>query len=667
MIYFIGNDRDTAFIQRTTIENLLEYFSDKSEIGFDTETMGFDPYLAGLISYQLGDKENQFVVSAVDYPIEMIQDLLVNKELIIHNAKFDLKFLYHKNIYPKKVWDTYLGECVLYKGDKTVRKSLEATLLRYINKQLNKSIRGKIINEKFSDRVIKYCAEDVEYLGLIKNYQIARLKLNDLLKSMDLENEFVKVLTYIEYSGIHLNSFMWKKKILQDRNLFNNSLQVLNNWIIKNDISSFIESQLDLFNTEKQSTINWSSPKQVVELFQLLGIDTKTVDDKTGEIKDSVEADILEKQRDVSPIVPLYIQYKKYERILTTYGESVLKKIHPITDRIHTQFTQILDTGRLSSGGKRGDEDTINLQNIPRLPEDKEEDKIYERECFLAEKDNVLIDADYSGQEQIVFANWTQDPDILKFYKNNLGDMHSYIASKIFPELKNLPLNDIKKYHKEKRQIAKSAGFAINYGGNGNTIADNLNISREEGEEIYQAYFTAFPGVSTYFKKVTNRALRDGYITFNNISKSKCFISFFSTYKKLETQVNSPGFWEQYRIEKIADSSVYRRNLKPLVSKYFKLKGEISRMALNYPIQGSSAEITKIACILIFNYIVDNNLTNVVKFSNVIHDEILIECPRNYQFVMKQVVEDCMQKAGDLYCKIVPLRAEANICLFWNH
>jgi len=355
--------------------------------------------LCKLLTYQLGDDKNQFVVDANQYPINIIEDLLKSKLLIMHNAKFDLKFLYHQGIYPQKVWDTYLGECVIYKGNKSIRKSLEATLLRYNGHQLNKTIRGTIHREGLTERVIRYAAEDTEYLGLIKSFQIARLKQYDLLRSMNLENEFVKVLTYIEYSGIHLDSDLWKLKLIQNEKDCKKSLDDLNSWIIDNNLVKFIDTQLDLFDTTKHTTISWSSPTQVVEFFQSLGVDTKVLDDKTGNIKDSVEASVLEKQIDKSPIIPIYLKYKQQEKVLSTYGETVLKKVNIITQRIHTQFTQILDTGRLSSGGKIGEQETINLQNIPRLPDknDRIDGNIYERECFVPEVGNVFIDADYSG------------------------------------------------------------------------------------------------------------------------------------------------------------------------------------------------------------------------------------------------------------------------------
>jgi DNA polymerase-1 len=160
-------------------------------------------------------------------------------------------------------------------------------------------------------------------------------------------------------------------------------------------------------------------------------------------------------------LVPHYLTYKKYEKILSTYGESVPTKVHPITHRIHTSFTQILNTGRMSSGGKIGTQETINLQNIPRLPDERVEGKIYERECFTCEKGNILVNADYAGQEQVVFANWSLDKDLIAFYEKGLNDMHSFIASKIFPYLKDIPLKTIKSDYKRERQIAKAAGFAI--------------------------------------------------------------------------------------------------------------------------------------------------------------------------------------------------------------
>jgi DNA polymerase-1 len=90
-------------------------------------------------------------------------------------------------------------------------------------------------------------------------------------------------------------------------------------------------------------------------------------------------------------------------------------------------------------------------------------------------------------------------------------------------------------------------------------------------------------------------------------------------------------------------------------------------MALNFPIQGSSAEITKLACIYIFEYILKNDLQEVVKFSNVIHDEILLECPESIGTILQDVVSSCMERAGKIYCKVIPLKAECKLSKYWNH
>jgi ribonuclease D len=141
MIYFIGERVNMWGVENSTIEYLLKYFADKATIGYDCETEGFDIFTDKLLSYQLGDEINQFVVDATLYPITLIKNLLLSKKLIIHNAKFDLKWMYHNNIYPQNIWDTYLAECVIYKGDRTVRKSLEAVVHRNFNYNLTKSSR----------------------------------------------------------------------------------------------------------------------------------------------------------------------------------------------------------------------------------------------------------------------------------------------------------------------------------------------------------------------------------------------------------------------------------------------------------------------------------------------------------------------------------------------
>jgi DNA polymerase-1 len=317
-----------------------------------------------------------------------------------------------------------------------------------------------------------------------------------------------------------------------------------------------------------------------------------------------------------------------------------------------------MDTGRLSSGGKNKatKEEYINFQNIPS---DKET-----RACFVAEEGNVLLVSDYSGQEQVVLVNNCLDDNLLKFYDEGLGDMHSFVASKMYKELEGLSLEEIKTKHKEKRQAAKSVGFCANYGGAAPTIAQNLNISVEEGEFIYNSYFEAFPGLKDYFKKVQNQTLSNGYVLISEKTGRKSFIAGYEGYLKGKKKFNK-NYWERYRVLKENGSDIFSE-MKEEVSKWFRFKGQIERMALNFPIQGQSAEITKIASIYFFNWIRTNNLFGIVKFVNTIHDELVIECPVNISNKTSQALETSMNKAGDLYCKRIRLTAVPEKTLYWK-
>jgi DNA polymerase-1 len=398
---------------------------------------------------------------------------------------------------------------------------------------------------------------------------------------------------------------------------------------------------------------------------QKLGIDTKVTDKKTGLEKDSIDKKVLKPQSDKHLIVPLYIDYSEAYKVVSTYGENWFDYINKETGRIHTNYTQIMNTGRLSSGQKgnpkKGIPQKPNMQNVPA------EDRT--RSCFVAEPGNILIVADYSGQEQVVLANKSMEPNILEFYAKGLGDMHSYNAKLIFKdELKDIPLDEVKAKHPDLRQYAKAAGFAINYGGVGMTIANNLSIPLEKGEEVYNAYFKAFPGLAKYFKNEKQKALRNGYIEFNPVSKRKCFVYDFERLAELHKELyDTEGFWDTYKAEKAKDSEIFRNFLKPKVREYFMKKGNIERDALNYPIQGTSADITKLAGIYMFRYLEEKNLLFQVLMPNVVHDEIHLECPEQMGSHLGAVLKKCMEDAGDKFCETVPLKAEPCLTKYWTH
>jgi DNA polymerase I-like protein with 3'-5' exonuclease and polymerase domains len=670
MIYLITNQK-SAFTpvgySMSTVSESLEYLNQLQEIGVDTETRGFDPYTKELLSLQLGDDKKQYVIDASTVDIRLYKELLESKLLLLQNAKFDLGFLYHRRIMPKKVYDTFLAERILTAGIDTVRRSLDALVWGYCQQNLDKSIRGNIHREGLSTRVIKYAADDVKYLGEIKRKQQAKSEALGLGKSIALDNKYVLVLAYIEYCGVYLDPIKWEKKCQEDIINMEKAKEKLNNLLLNNPekFAKYIDNQYDMFNKGFATKINWNSEKQVIPLMRDLGINTEVRDKKSGLTKNSIEKGVIKPQSNKHELVDLYLKYKEHQKEVSTYGENWFDYINPVTRRIHTNYTQIMNTGRLSSGQKgrpkKGIPQKPNMQNVPS------EDRT--RNCFVAEKGNKLIVADYSGQEQIVLANKSKDPDILKFYREGMGDMHSFVASKIYPELANLSLDEIKKNHSKKRQIAKAAGFAINYGGTGITIAQNLSMSIDKGEEVYKAYFKAFPGLDKYFKQQKKSAIKLGFIQFNEISFRKCFIPFFEEFQKLNEHINGHDsvFWDVYKAEKKKNSDVFNNDLKPKVREYFMKRGDIERNSLNYPIQGTSADITKLAGIYMFRYLRAENLLFKVLMPNVVHDEIHLECSEDIANKMAEILKKCMEKAGDVFCKTIKLKAEPCITDYWTH
>jgi DNA polymerase I-like protein with 3'-5' exonuclease and polymerase domains len=670
MIYLITNQQ-SAFTpigySMSTVEDCIKYFENHEEVELDTETEGFDPYTKAIISLQLGDGKNQYVIDAKTVNILAFKKLIESKVILMQNAKFDLRFLYFHGIIPSKIYDTFLGETVLYNGITGTRRALDYLVYKYCKQELDKTIRGNIHREGLSTRVIKYAADDVKYLGEIKRKQLILAEKKGLTKTIALDNEYVRVLAYIEYCGVKLDTEKWKKKCQEDIVAREKLKQELDEFILNrpDEFPEFIDNQLDLFQEGVSAKINWSSSHQVIPLMKKLGVNTQIKDKVSGLMKDSLDKKVLRPQIDVHPLVGLYIKYGEAEKLVSTYGDNWFGYINKVTGRIHTNYTQIMNTGRLSSGQKgkpkKGIPQKPNMQNVPA------DDRT--RSCFIADKSNILIVSDYSGQEQVVLANKSLEPNILDFYNKGFGDMHSYNAKLVFKEeLKDIPLEEVKSKRPDLRQLAKAAGFAINYGGVGFTIANNLSISAEEGERVYKAYFEAFPDLDKYFKEQKKKALHYGYIEFNEVSKRKCFFYGFDEFVQLHKELyETEGFWETYKTEKNLNTPYFNNVLKPKVREYFIKKGNMERDALNYPIQGTSADMTKLAGIYMFRYLEDNNLLFKVKMPNVVHDELHLECPEDMANDLSFILKDCMERAGRVFCKTIPVKADPCITPYWTH
>jgi DNA polymerase I-like protein with 3'-5' exonuclease and polymerase domains len=578
MIYLVTNRLDlynSTLYTQVDVVKAIKLLKEEKELGLDTETTGLDCHTKKLLLLQIGTSEYQilFDISSFHGKIPLKLKKFLNEytgTFILQNAKFDLKFLLVQDVILKYVYDTMLVETIITNGMQYGGRDLATLADKYCGVTLDKSIRGDIITKGLNDAVLQYGAKDVEYLSTIKRKQLVEVGAFNLQRAVDLDNQFVIVLAYIEFCGIKLDYSKWKKRT--DKNV-EKSLELRTNLeeqLWKDQKFKYFSGMKDMWTGKQNCILNWDSPKQILALFQDYGINTEIR--VKGKINQSIEAKVLEPQAENYTIIKPYLDYKAASKEISTYGYNWKKFINAKTGRIHTTFKQLMDTGRLSSGNKR--DGSPNLQNIPSDPET--------RSCFIAEPGNLIASVDYSGQEQIILANFSQEENLINFYKKGFSDMHSYVAFLMYSDIRHCTIEEltpdklsyIKKDYLEKRKIAKNAGFAINYGGNGSTIAKNCNITKSEGNFVYDSYFKSFPGLKTYFNTVLQRALQTGYIQFNSITKRKYLFSPENGYFKYKDDVEDKYFWQM------------SENPRSIMGKYNKAQNEIARLAQNYPIQG---------------------------------------------------------------------------------
>lgn len=397
-------------------------------VQLDSETTGLDCHTKEILTLQLGNKENQVVFDWTTLTKEekqILKEYLESDRTFLGwNLSFDLTFLYVEHIYPKHIIDGMIVDKIiflgfppalatdLYNGQFGYQQvldergelkywelsySLKAAAQRWCGIDIDKTVRGKIINEGLTEEVIVYAAGDVMWIEDIYNEQCKELDKQDLRRAAAFECEFVKSVAYTKYCGIHLDAEKWKAKMDSDQKELNDSLQALNDYVVKlyledpSKYRGFVEYvQPDLFGFTKPGyacTISWSSSKQVIPLFELLGIRVKTFDKKTKKEKKSIEEKQIAPQADKFEIIPLFLRYQGASKLVSTYGDNWLKAINPKTGRIHLELHSIgTDTSRMSSGGGVY---KLNAQNLPHDPGT--------RACFTAEKGNVWLSCDYSG------------------------------------------------------------------------------------------------------------------------------------------------------------------------------------------------------------------------------------------------------------------------------
>lgn len=686
MIYLVSNQKtlfESENYKVIGVKESLELLNPLTIVGLDTETQGFSPFLKKLLLLQLGNRDFQVVIDCTTVNVTLYKEYLESDRLFLGwNLKFDVKFLFYHGIVPKNLYDGLLAERMRWLGYPSGihSLSLKSAGENYLGIELDKSVRGEIIwRKELTDEIIIYSANDVKYLEDIMNKQLEILLPRGQKLALEVENRAILPTAYFEFCGVNLDVERWKAKMAKDQEALDKAKERLDNFVVdmyKKDksLSKFIKIvEPDLFGFVKAGpacNVNWNSSKQVIPFLESLGFKLETRDKATGRIKKSVDATIIEGQKNVHPIAEVYLEFKAAQKVTSTYGQNFLDLINPVTRRLHTSFNQIgTDTHRYSSGGGEDKEvipgKKVPLVNLQNLPADAET-----RACFCAENGNKWISADYSGEESVILANIAKDTAMIDLFTNGCGDLHSLVAKMVYPEeLHDIPVEDVKKLRPDLRKKAKAPEFTFAYGGDANTLIGRDHIPEEEARQIEANYRKGFKGVAAYQAYQRKIVMQLGYI---NTCPEVGYRTYIYDYDKLKATQDKFGkdFWDTYRKLKVTDPT------NPIVEEvrhYFKRKSTSERQSINYPIQSRGSAIFKICAVNLFNWVVKNGLFGKVKFCIPAHDEFNIEAPEEIAEEVANKLHECMVKAGKFICRIVPLDAEVSrlkdgtLPTYWIH
>lgn len=366
-----------------------------------------------------------------------------------------------------------------------------------------------------------------------------------------------------------------------------------------------IEIKNKIFEVEKNiyeivgHEFNISSPQQLgTVLFEELNLPTK----KKGKTGYSTAADVLNKLVDKHPIINMIIEYRMLTKLYNTYIEGLISSIHP-DGKVHTIYTQTLTrTGRLSSIEP-------NLQNIPIR---YEYGKLI-RKAFLPSPNSLILSSDYSQIELRVLAHMANVEALIDAFNNDI-DIHTKTASDIF----NVPINEVTK---SMRRIAKAVNFGIIYGISGYGLSENLGISTKEASNFIEQYLDTYPGIKTYMDETIKKAHEDKYV---------------------KTLFNR------------------KRNIPELDNKNYMIRSGAERIALNTPIQGTSADIIKIAMVEASKKLKENNMKT--KMILQVHDELIFDVFKDELDKVKEIVRETMEGV----CKMsVPLKVDIEVGTDW--
>jgi DNA polymerase-1 len=602
------NNKNYYLIQN--LNEIDEWINEAEEIGeiaVDTETDSLDPHQANLVGISLSTKIGKACYIPVGHKskrclnkkdvLKKIKPLLEDPSIkkIGQNIKFDFIIFYMNGITLNSMEDTMLMSYVLDAGKN--RHNMDTLSEIHLNhkpikfKELVGTGKKEInFSEVEIDKAKDYAAEDadVTYRLYKKFYKSLKSeKLNNIYEIF--EKPLIKILAFMEIEGIKVD------------NKFLNTLSL--------KFEKKIEKiQKEIFKISKKE-FNIASPKQLGEIIyndlKIAGL--KKTKKGSFATSASVLEDLAFKGHEFAKLV---LDWRQLSKLKNTYSDSLPEHLNSNTKRVHTSFLlAATTTGRLASSDP-------NLQNIPIKTEDGRDI----RKAFIAEKDNVLISADYNQIEMRILADLADVKELKKAFKNN-EDIHSLTASQIF----NI---DIKKVDKDQRRKAKAINFGIIYGISQYGLAKQINVSNYEAEEFLNAYFAKFPEIKIYMDNTIKFCRKSGYV--NNI------------------------FGRRSHFNSINDKNFNVRNFQ-------------ERAAINAPIQGSASEIMRLAMIRIDKKLQEEKSIKS-KMLLQIHDELIFEVKKSEIKKMMKIIKDEMISVAnsDYHSFSIPLTVDINSGNNWG-
>lgn len=575
---------------KRALEDIIKY----NVIEVDLETSGLDPYLSKIMLLQIGTYDKVYVfdvrkdIEKSEIDIKFFKSLLTDPKILklFQNAVYDLKFIKtHGGFYVNNIYDTMLVEQLFNLGLTQRGADLASLVFKYLGLGMDKEPRGTFsnYNQTFQLYQLEYAAQDVSVLKLIRDLQLDRIRNEHLENVCRLEFEFVKPMCEMELNGICFD-VLRHRALLKDLELEKIEKE--------RTLQSLLMSSSDQFSLFDVSTINLDSNIQLLKALKKLGLPLKSTDVKE-----------ISKYKGI-PVIDVLLEYRKAQKFISTYGENLIEKIHPITKRLHTEFKQMVSTGRMASANP-------NLQNIPKK-------QIY-RSCFVAAPGYALITSDMSGAELRILGNLSQDSIFVESYRNGI-DLHSRTASEIF----DVPMS---KVTTDMRNAAKAINFGLAYGLSKFGLANRLKISEVEAEEMIAKYFSRYKGI----KKYLDESAKQGVIN-----------RFSQTVSGRRRYYSLPDY----------EHPEYRRQ-----------KAAVEREAKNAPIQGGNADTIKEAMIFIVNRFENAGLD--AKLLLTVHDEVIVEVRQDQVLEAKQIVEQSIIDGFGKYFHLIPMETDALIGPCW--